>query len=152
MSFLRNKWILIALLTLCWAIATSFLAGYYYLQYNDLSAKVRGVIISASLGIDYGNGSGIIWHNETRMNAGSTLLNLTKLVAHVNYTKSLSGASIDAIDGVSNSYPSWWMWWSSSTNGWVLGSVACDRYVVGENETLLWYFQDITTYPPTPPP
>lgn len=151
MTFLENKWILIALAMLCWALSTSFMAGYYLFQYNDLSAKVRGAIISTNLGINYGNGSGIFWFNGTKVNAGATLLNLTKLVVSVNYTGSLSGASINAIDDVSNSYPRWWMWWSWTSYGWVLGSIACDKYVVGENETLLWYYQDISVYPPPPP-
>ena len=151
MTFLENKWILIALVMLCWALSTSFMAGYYFFQYNDLSAKVRGAIISANLGINYGNGSGVFWFNGTKVNAGATLLNLTKLVVSVNYTGSLSGASINAIDNVPNSYPKWWMWWSWTSYGWVLGSIACDKYVVGENETLLWYYQDISVYPPTPP-
>jgi len=151
MTFLENKWILIALVMLCWALSTSFMAGYYFFQYNDLSAKVRGAIISANLGINYGNGSGVFWFNGTKVNAGATLLNLTKLVMPVNYTGSLSGASINAIDNVPNSYPKWWMWWSWTSYGWVLGSIACDKYVVGENETLLWYYQDISVYPPTPP-
>ena len=142
---------LIALLVLCWAIGASFLAGWYYVQYDDLSAKVSETIISANLGIDYGNGSGILWFNQTKISAGSTLLTLTKLVTTVNYTEYSSGAFLNAIDGVFNASPKSWMWWSSTTYGWVFGSVACDRYVVGENETLLWYYQDITTFPPPPP-
>ena len=148
MSFLENKWVLVALVMLCWAISTSFIAGYYYFQYSDLSAKVKGVIISANLGINYGNGSAVVWSNETKINAGATLLDLTKLVASVNYTGMLS-----AINGVPNTYPNWWMWWSWSSFGWSFGYVACDKYVVGENETLLWYYQDVSaSYPPSPPP
>ena len=128
------------------------MAGYYFLQYSDLSAKVKGVIISANLGINYGNGSAVVWFNGTKVNAGATLLDLTKLVVSVNYTESSSGASIDEIGNVPNSYPKWWMWWSWSSYGWVFGTVACDKYVVGENETLLWYYQDISIYPPSPPP
>lgn len=146
MTFLQNKWFLIALVMLCWAISTSFMAGYYYFQYNDLSAKVKGVIISANLGINYGNGSAAVWFNGTKINAGATLLDLTNLVAVVNYT-----GMMNAINGVPNSYPKWWMWWSWSNFGWSFGYVACDKYVVGENETLLWYHQDVSTYPPLPP-
>lgn len=151
MSFLKNKWMLFALAVLCWAIATSFLAGYYYHQYDDLSSKVTGDIITANLGINYGNGSRVIWFNDTRISAGSTLLRLTNLVCSVNYTDSLSGATVNAINGVTNSNPNWWVWWSASSYGWIFGSVASDKYVVGQNETLLWYYQNITTFPPPPP-
>jgi hypothetical protein len=145
MTFLENKWVLVSLVTLCWAISTSFIAGYYIFQYSDLSAKVKGVIISADLGVNYGNGSAVVWFNGTKISAGATLLDLTKLVASVNYT-----GMMDAINGVSNS-PKWWMWWSWSSFGWSFGYVACDKYVVGENEILLWYYQDVSSYPPSPP-
>lgn len=154
MTFLKNKWFLISLVLLCWAISTSFMTGYYCFQYNDLLAKIKKVIISANLGIDYGNGSEVVWFNGTKINAGATLLDFTKLVIgehSVNYTASPLGASIRAINNVSNSYPKWWMWWRWSSFGWSFGYTACDRYVIGENETLLWYYQDVSTYPPSPP-
>jgi len=149
-TFLENKWFLVALVVLCWAISASFMSGYYYLQYNDLSAKIKGVIISANLGINYGNGSAVAWFNGTKIKAGATLFDLTKLLVPVNYTESSLGVSINAIGGVPNS-PKWWMWWSWSSFGWNFGYIACDKYVVGENETLLWYYQDVLTYPPPPP-
>lgn len=146
-----NKWVLVTLLVLCWAIAASFEAGWYYYQYSDLSSKVKEVIITANLGIDYNNGSAIRWFNETKISAGSTLLDFTKLVSSVNYTTSISGTTVNAIDDVSNSNPKWWVWWSHSSYGWTFGPVACDRYIVGENETILWYRQDLSTYPPPQP-
>ncbi len=151
MTFLENKWILVALVVLCWASSTTLFAGYYYFQYIDLSAKVRTRIVYANLGVDYGNGSEPFWFNETRINAGSTLLDLTTIHVPVNFTEGLTGASINAIDEVQNAYPKFWMWWSWSDYGWTLGQVAFDRYVVGENETILWFFQDISLYPPPPP-
>ena len=153
MSFLKNKSTLIALSVLCWAIATTFLASYYYLQFNDLSAKVTGTIISTNLGVNYGNGSGIYWFNDTKTIAGSTLLSLTKLVASVNYTDTglFTGSFVNGINGQFNSGSYAWIWWSSSSFGWSFGTIASDKYIVGENETLLWYYQNITTFPPPPP-
>lgn len=151
MSLLKNSWFLFALVTLCWAISASFMAGYYWYQYDDLSLKTKGNIISANLGLNYGNGSGVVWFNGTSIKAGATLLELTRLVVAVNYSESLLGASMNEIENVSNSYPKWWMWWSWSSSGWVLGSVASDKYVVSGNETLLWFYQDISIYPPPPP-
>jgi hypothetical protein len=140
-TFLMSKCILVALVVLCWALAASFMAGYYYYQYSDLSSKVKGQSITANLGISYGNGSATRWLNETKINSGSTLLDLTRLVASVNYTESLSGASVNAIDGVPSSGGKYWLWWSYSSYGWTFGQVACDRYVVGENETVVWYLE-----------
>ena len=148
---LVDKYVLLVLVVLCWASSASLMAGYYYLQYNDLSSKVKKQTITADLGIDYGNGSTIHWFNGTEIDAGSTLFDLTKLVASVNCTESLTGVSLNAINDVSNSYPEWWMWWSHSSSGWVLGPVGCDKYVVGDNETVLWILQDISTYPPSSP-
>jgi len=151
MKIVENKWILVVLVMLCWALAASFMTGYYYFQYTDLSTKVKERIISSNFGINYGNGT-ILWFNETKINAGSTLLDLTILLVSVNYTETSLGASINAIDRVPNSYPEYWMWWSHSSYGWTFGPVACDKYVVGDNETMLWYRQDITNYPNLSPP
>ncbi|MCJ7423469.1 hypothetical protein MUP01_04270 [Candidatus Bathyarchaeota archaeon] len=151
MTIIENKWILTTLVVLCWALSASFMTGYYYFQYSDLSSKVKRQIISVNLGINYGNGSAVHWFNETKTNAGSTLLDLTKLLASVNYTENVAGASVNAIDDVPNSYPRWWVWWSESSYGWTFGPVSCDKYVIGENETMLWYRQDISTYPPPSP-
>jgi hypothetical protein len=139
-TFSMNKWILVALVVLCWAILVSFLAVYYSYEYSDLLAKVKTRIITANLGIDYGNGSATRWFNGTRISAGSTLFDLTKLVASVNYTSYPTGVWMNAIDGVFNSKTKYWGWYSYSSFGWSLGPVACDRYVVGDNETLKWSF------------
>ncbi len=96
-------------------------------------------IITASLGINYGNGSSIVWFNNTRISAGSTLLNLTQLLASVDYTGNPSeGVFLDAIDGVPNSNPKYWLSFSYSSFGWMPLSIGCDKYIVGENETLVW--------------
>lgn len=90
-TFSMNKWALVALVVLCWAIAASFKASQYSYQYTDLLAKVKNTMITANLGLDYGNGSATRWFNGTRISAGSTLLSLTELVASVNYTRRIHG-------------------------------------------------------------
>jgi hypothetical protein len=148
-TFLMNKWILVAMVVLCWALSASFMAMYYYYEYGDLSSKMKGVIITANLGIDYGNGTRR-WFNETRITAGSTLLNLTELVTSVNYSEGSLGAYVNSIDGASNS-SKYWFWWTYSSSTWVLGPVGFDKYVVGDNETLFWYLEDSSTWPPSSP-
>jgi hypothetical protein len=140
-TFLMNRWVLIAMVAVCWALSASFMAAYYYYEYGDLSSKVKTIIITANLGIDYGNGSAIYWFNGTRINAGSTLFNLTKLVASVNSTVYSSGVWVKAINGVGlNSNTKYWSWFTHSSFGWNLGQVGCDKYIVGDNETLKWSF------------
>jgi len=145
-----KKWILLALVVLCWASASSLTTGYYYYQYSDLSSKVKETKITANLGINYGNGTAIRWINETKINAGSTLLDLTKLAVSVNYTESLAGASVNAIDSVPNSDGKYWLWWSYSAYGWTFGQVASDRYVIGQNETVVWYREAYSANPESP--
>jgi len=72
---------------------------------------VKERAITVSLGINYRNGSAICWFNKTKINAGSTLPDLTKLLVPLNYdAESLSGASVNAIDGVPNSNAKYWLW------------------------------------------
>lgn len=56
MTFLRNKWVLIALVILCWAVVASFLTGYYFYQYADLSEKLKRLPFHVSVSINHGNG------------------------------------------------------------------------------------------------
>lgn len=155
MAFLRNKWALAALVILCWAIITSFTTGYYYFRYNELLEKTRGVIIHVNLGINYGDGIPTVWFNGTETKMGATLLNVTMLVATLNYTfyPSLGGSLVNSIDNVANSDTYYWMWWMWTTwGGWIEGPVAADKYVVGDGETLFWYYEDTSVSPLPKPP
>jgi hypothetical protein len=84
---------------------------------------------------------------------GATLLNLTEIVAKVNYTSWPSmGAFVNSIDDVENVHPYYWMWWIWTSYGWMEGPIACDKYLVADNETLYWYYEDTSVSPlPTPP-
>jgi len=101
-----GKWAWISLGLACWAIATSILAAYYFVSYNearrayedlmtahqqtisaildelselhDLIQRIKEAgFVEVSLCIDYGNGTAE-WHNNTLMPVGSTLFNLTE--------------------------------------------------------------------------
>lgn len=106
-----------------------------------------------NLGINYGNGKGTVWFNGTSVAAGDTLLDVTKLVATVAGTEySGVGTFVTSINGVESSHPKYWIWWMwTSYEGWVSGPIACDRYVVANGETLLWYYED-TSLTPLPKP
>lgn len=154
MAFLKSKWVVATLVILCWALAASFAAGYYYYQYSDLLVKARGKIIRVNLAVNYGDGRPTVWFNKTEAKTGATLLDVTMLVVNVNYTTYPGmGALVNSIDDVANSHPRYWMWWMWTTwGGWVEGPVACDRYVVGDNETLFWYYEDTSVSPLPKPP
>lgn len=149
---LENKWALACLTILCWAIAATFSTEYFYYQYNDLIKRTEGTLINVNIGLNYGNGT-IRWYNGTEAIMGMTLLNVTLMVAKVNYTTgSEMGAFVNSIDDVENSHPLYWMWWIwTSYSGWVEGPIACDKYVVADSETLYWYYEN-TTISPLPQP
>jgi len=153
MSMQRRTLLFAVLGLLTWGLLASLAAVYYYYSYNDLLTKIQKPIVLINIGIDYGNGVPAKWFNQTRITAGSTLLNATMLVADVEYTVwPGSGAFVDSIDNVTNSGSYYWLWWMHTTYGWSQGQVASDRYIVGDNETYYWYYEDTSTFPAPSPP
>lgn len=104
--------------------------------------------------MNYGDGRPTVWFNGTEAKMGTTLLDVTMLVVNVNYTMYPGmGAFVNSIEDIANSHPYYWMWWMWTTwGGWAEGPVACDRYVVGDNETLFWYYEDTSVSPLPKPP
>ncbi|MEM1574639.1 MAG: DUF4430 domain-containing protein [Nitrososphaerota archaeon] len=151
MSFLKNKWAISTIILAISTIIASSLSIYYYYQYSELLKKIQGTTIHVNLGIN--DGKTIKWFNGTAIKLGSSLLDLTMLVANVNYTIYPGmGAFVNSINGVENSHPYYWMWWMWTPYGWMEGPVAADRYIVGDGETLYWYYENTSISPlPMPP-
>jgi hypothetical protein len=154
MAPLRNRWALAAICILCWAIAASLLLGYYYYQYTDLTSRLGRSKAIINLGIDYGNGTRV-WFNETQ---GLTLYD-AMLEAGWSVDAEPYGATglyVKAINGVEQSIEQsrYWTWWMWTNLGWAHGGSACDKYVVSNSETILWYYSyaDPNTLEITPPP
>lgn len=153
MSFLKNRWTIIALVMLCWAIVSSSVLGYYYYQYTDLVARLGGVPVPINLGIDYANGTRI-WFNET---VGVTLYDaMIRAGWRVNATSfGVMGLYVTSINGITESLQSsrFWGWWTWMY-GWSHGGSACNKYIVTINETVIWYYSytDPTTWEMTRPP
>ncbi|MEM3614180.1 MAG: hypothetical protein QXK91_02655, partial [Nitrososphaerales archaeon] len=68
-------------------VLSSGLSVYFYLdsvdvksRYNYVLSELRGVAFEVDLLIDYGNGS-LVWHNNTLLPIGSSLLNATLKVS-----------------------------------------------------------------------
>ena len=154
MAFLRNKWAIVALVTLCWAIATSFTTGYYYYQYTDLTSRIGGAPIPINLGIDHGNGTRQ-WFNGT---IGATLYDtMIRAGWDVESTSfGVLGLYVTSINGLAESAEEfrYWGWWTWTEYGWSHGGSSCDKYIVSADETIIWYYSycDPETWEMTPPP
>ncbi len=146
-----NKSLLTTLL-LIWAISSSMLAVYSYYQLKETKKALYRERIEVDLGIKFWNGT-ITWYNKTQVPAGSTLLDVTMLVAEVNYTTYPGmGVLVESINGVKNEHPFYWIWWIwTDWGGWQEGPVAADKYVVSDKEVLLWYYEN-TSQSPFPKP
>lgn len=153
MAFMKNMWALAAILVLCWAIAASLAASYYYYQYNFLLEKVEESEAVIKLGIDYGN-STRIWYNGTR---GLTLYDAMLEAGWSIDAESYGtmGLYVKKINGVEQSAEQsrYWSWWVWTSLGWAHGGSACDKYIVSNGEIILWYYSyvDPRTYELTPP-
>ncbi len=145
----EKVWKILTLVFLIWAITATSL--YVNEMIVGKSEQKEGVV-SVNIGIKYGDGR-VEWYNSTKVARGSTLLDATKEVAKVNYTVYPGmGAFVNSINGVRNEKPYFWMWWYwNPSMGWTLGPVAADKYVVSDGETLMWYYEDTSQYPPAKP-
>jgi hypothetical protein len=151
MSAKRRTYLFIALAFLVWGLVASLVAGYYYSLYNNLFTTTQKAIINVNIGLKNGSAN-ITWFNGTSAKAGDSLLTVTQLIATVNYTEYTGlGAFVNSINKVANHEPFYWMWWTYSTSGWSEGQVACDKYIVSNGQTCVWYLEDTSISPPPTP-
>lgn len=162
-SISKNKWLIITVVVLCWALSTSFIGGYYWLQYTDLMNRVGGVPISLDIGINYGNSTGAnentaishttVWSNNTKALTGMTLFEVTKNVANVTYeTAAGYGVYIKSINNVAAAGDYGWVWWLWNGQKWTLGPISSGAYAVSQGEIFMWYYESGQTWPPPSPP
>ena len=143
MSSRTTKLVLVFLLI--WALGASGLLASCIYGRNEGEGNVV-----VNIGFKYGEK--VVWYNDTKAPAGSTLFDITKQVADVEYKEYPYGVFIESINGVKNSGSYYWMWWMwDDKMGWTLGPVGADRYVVRTGETYLWYYEDTSNYPPPKP-
>ncbi len=145
---------------LVWAALTTSLFGYYYLRFQEyvkLSHEYEAVTMKVNIYIDYGNETKV-WHNNTLVPLGFTLLNATELVADVNstYSPGLGAEFVDSIDGVENNVEeakSWFWWhWDTTTSQWSFGEVGANQHILHREDLVAWAYQSYAAWPPPPPP
>lgn len=145
----EKAWKVLSILFLMWAVVAT---GLYVNSTLNAGKAEKARLITVNIGFKYKDGK-VEWHNSTKVPSGSTLLDATESVAEVNYTVYPGmGAFITSINGVKNEKPYYWMWWTwNPSTGWTLGPVAADKYVLSAGETVLWYYEDTSKYPPAKP-
>jgi len=146
-----NKWTIAVLLFAAWALAASFIAGHYWLRYNDVQTRIGGIMIYVNIGVDYHNGTRM-WYNETKALTGQTLFDVTKHVSDVNYEVNVVwGLEVTSIGGVKKQGGFGWTYWiwNSTAGSWSILWDNADSYQVTNAETFLWYYQDASFNPPS---
>ncbi len=133
----------------CWALVASLVAGYYWLQYNDVVYRIGGVLIYVDIGIDYGNGTRTFC-NDTKVLTGATLFDVTKQISNMTYQVGAYGTEVISINDVyKQDNFGWTYWiWNSTSVSWSIVWENADAYRVANGETFMWYYQDAFNPPP----
>jgi hypothetical protein len=117
-------------------------------NYTKLREEYESVTVLLKLCINYGNGT-MVWYNGSRIPINTNLLNATMRVANVQYTywPALEASFVDAINGVSNSPPYYWMWLYQDVNTttWTYGPSGADLFIVKSGQVFMWRYE-IPTY------
>ena len=113
-------------------------------NHTELWKEYEAVTVLFKLCIDYGNGTAV-WYNGSRIPINTNLLNATKRVADVQYTywPAYQASFVDAINGVSNSPPYYWMWLyqDADTTTWTYGPVGADLFIVKSGQVFMWRYE-----------
>ncbi|MCD6088226.1 DUF4430 domain-containing protein [Candidatus Bathyarchaeota archaeon] len=144
-------WFYASLILLCGLIASTYLSVYYYdesVRYQSLYREAVERLnhlkthMFINVLIDYGNGTEI-WYNETEVPIGSSLLDVTRKVAKVDYQLFQYGAFVTAINGRGGDPGYYWMWyfWNSTSGKWEMGPVAADAYILHHGDTVSWVYE-----------
>lgn len=134
------NWKVVALLILCWSLAATSLATYYYMLYTLKPPPAElGTVV---LFIDYANGT-LEVYNLT-LTFPTSLYNITKAVALIEYRTfpGVPGIFIESINNVRNDWEihRYWIWWIWNTTTWVEGPLAVDLYRIETRQILCWYY------------
>lgn len=133
----------------CWALMSSFLAGYYWLQYSDILTRIGGALIYVNVGADYGNGTRTFC-NDTKTLTGATLFDVTKQVFNVTYQVGIYGTEVISVNNLSKQDSFGWIYWiwNATDRSWSIVWENVDQYRVANGETFMWYYHNNFNPPP----
>jgi len=142
-----NPWALASIVLLVWAVGATVAASNYYVlsqrqgsMIESLQSIVSNVANKVNLAVSYGNGT-VVWYNDTYFPIGWSLFNATAKLCNVVFTVYPSmGIWVNSINGVSEdpSANKYWIWYTWSSDGWSMGPVGADQYVIKNGETIKW--------------
>ncbi|MEM0049016.1 MAG: DUF4430 domain-containing protein [Candidatus Bathyarchaeia archaeon] len=146
----KSHWMWVSLGLLCLLIVAAYLAIYYYNEsayfkrlYEKASADLEKLTMKVNILIDYGNGTQV-WYNNTIVPREASVLTATKTVASVEGTVYPEmGTFVESINGVRNEGNRYWIWyiWNPEKKNWEWGPVASDKYILQENDTIMWRYE-----------
>lgn len=142
LGFLQNKWLLAALLTLCWATAATFSTAYYSYKYTALIKRLETVPVHVEVSKDYGNGTTISFE-DVYLFRNANALDSLRAVSNVSTEYFVGvGLLVIGVDGISND----WMGSGEGWQYWLNGEYAleaADKQILISGDSVEWKF---TTY------
>jgi hypothetical protein len=105
---------------------------------EEMREEIKQFDIAVDILIDYGNGTSI-WFNDTQVQLGSTLFNVTNNIAEVEYTLFELGVFIDSINGVGEDLGGWWIWYHYDGE-WQYGQVGSNQWILKDGEIFSWEY------------
>jgi len=143
-------WMWASIGLLCISLLSVTLGAYYYTEYtrfvglyNKAQDELRKYdrYIFVDMLVDYGNGTKD-WSNRTLIVRGADLLNATRIVSEVEYTRGVYGAFVTRINGVGGDPNTYWLWyvWNSTSSSWDVGMVASDAYILNDGDVVAWIY------------
>ncbi|MEM1556705.1 MAG: DUF4430 domain-containing protein [Candidatus Bathyarchaeia archaeon] len=115
-------------------------------ELENLLARVKileKLTMKVNILIDYGNGTQV-WYNNTMVPREASVLTATKTIASVEGTVYPEmGTFVESINGVRNEGNRYWIWyiWNPEKKNWEWGPVASDKYILQENDTIMWRYE-----------
>lgn len=141
MDLLGNKWRLVALGFLCWALLATVTAAYYYSQYDTIFTRYSELRrpIAVNVLLDYGNGTRI-WFNQTSVSSGATAYDALAKVASVKVKWYGDSVFVTAINNVEMSGSYYWAGFVWGFGQWNAFTVAFNKYLLSPGESILFYY------------
>lgn len=136
---------LIALVLLCTTITSGVLAINYRYNYTKIRddyettlKELEDFTINVNIMIDYGNGT-INWYNNTRVQIGANLLELTDSIFDIEYQTSEYGSFVTSVNTIEQDSTHYWIW-NYYEDGWEMGPVGADQYILHEGHVIGWSY------------